>query len=48
MPPAISLLARRLAPAMALYQLRLKRRKGRTAAKVAESTRFILMPLRKA
>src|SRR5687767_14470320 len=32
MPPAISLLASSAPPAMARYQLRLNRRKGRTAA----------------
>ncbi len=48
MPPAISLLASSAAPAIALYQLRLKRRKGSSAAKVASSTRFMRMPLLKA
>src|SRR5690606_38792411 len=48
MPPAISLLARSAAPAIALYQLRLNRRNGNTAVKVFESTRFIRMPDRNA
>ncbi len=41
-------MARSAAPAIALYQLRLKRRKGSTAENVCGSTRFIRIPLRKA
>src|ERR1700722_8626984 len=48
MPPAISLLANKAPPAMARYQLRLKRRNGRYAAKVLASSCFILMPLKNA
>src|SRR3984957_19385972 len=48
MPPAISLLANKAPPAMARYQLRLKRRNGRYAAKVCASICFILMPLKNA
>src|SRR5207244_6324019 len=44
-PPATSELARSAAPAIALYQLRLKRRKGRSAENVEASIRFIRIPL---
>src|SRR5690348_10373635 len=47
-PPAISELARSAPPAIARYQLRLKRRKGRTAAKVLASSCFMRMPLKNA
>src|SRR4051812_15200721 len=48
MPPAISELASRAPPAIARYQLRLKRLKGRIAWIVLASICFILMPLKNA
>src|SRR5215470_13900015 len=48
MPPATSELPRSAAPAIALYQLRLKRVNGSTATKRFASTRFIEMPERQA
>jgi hypothetical protein len=46
MPPATSELPRRAAPAIALYQLRLKRVKGSTATKRLVPSFFIEIPER--